>query len=163
MKSRFRLFVFSISSIALAAVLFIGTPAYSQHKHRPPPHSQRPQPQGHWWRPYPGAHPGPWVHVDISPWYGGRWVQTRHDGRVGWWWVVGTIWYFYPAPVYPYPDPYAPPETLTLPANTAPATAASPPVQYWYYCPSVNSYYPYVGACPEGWTKVPAALPAPGG
>ena len=25
---------------------------------------------------------------------------------------------------------------------------------YWYYCGSARAYYPYVGACPEGWTPV---------
>ena len=33
----------------------------------------------------------------------------RHGGRGGWWWVVGDAWYYYPQPVYPYPDPYTPP------------------------------------------------------
>ncbi len=53
--------------------------------------------------------------------------------------VVGDDWYGHDAPVYPYPDPYVP---------TAAASG------YWYYCGSARAYYPYVGACPEGWTPV---------
>lgn len=31
---------------------------------------------------------------DWGLWRGGHWARTRHDGRLGWWWVVGTNWYF---------------------------------------------------------------------
>ena len=36
--------------------------------------------------------------------------------------------------------------------ETAPT---SPPEQWWYWCRSSQSYYPYVKSCPEGWQKVP--------
>ena len=29
-------------------------------------------------------------------WEGGRWRHEVHDGRMGWWWDVGGVWYFYP-------------------------------------------------------------------
>ncbi|HZR87516.1 MAG TPA: hypothetical protein VFB02_11960 [Bradyrhizobium sp.] len=29
-------------------------------------------------------------------WEGGRWRHEMHDGRMGWWWDVGGVWYFYP-------------------------------------------------------------------
>ncbi len=32
-------------------------------------------------------------------WEGGRWHHEMHDGRMGWWWDVGGVWYFYPQPV----------------------------------------------------------------
>ena len=66
-------------------------------------------------------------------------------------------WYFYPAPIYPYPDPYVPPGAAVA------APPAPTPLQYWYYCPSAQAYYPYVSACPEGWTPVvpPASARAP--
>jgi hypothetical protein len=76
-----------------------------------------------------------------------------HIGRSGWWWIVDGAWYFYPPPVYPYPDPYVPP-AVAMPAP-APAAPAS-----WYYCQSLREYYPYVTACPEPWVPV-AAQPAP--
>jgi len=28
--------------------------------------------------------------------------------------------------------------------------------QWWYYCRSAGTYYPYVASCPTGWEKVPA-------
>lgn len=86
---------------------------------------------------------------DWGVWRGGRWYHGRHGGHLGWWWIVGGAWYFYPAPIYPYPDPYAPPGTVP------------PPVQYWYYCPPAGTYYPYVAACPYGWRQVPAGPPLP--
>jgi hypothetical protein len=33
-------------------------------------------------------------------------------------------------------------------------TYAPAPSGYWYYCPSVGSYYPYVDSCPEPWVPV---------
>ncbi len=82
---------------------------------------------------------------DFPRWRAGRWHHGFHDGRVGWWWVVGPIWYFYPRPIYPYPNPYVPP-----------AVVIEQPVQYWYYCVSAAQYYPYAPVCPEGWRMVPA-------
>jgi hypothetical protein len=80
---------------------------------------------------------------DFERWRGGRWFHGRHEGRLGWWWVVGPGWYFYPAPIYPYPDPYTPPYA----ASGAPA---------WYFCPPAQAYYPYVASCPVPWQIVPA-------
>jgi hypothetical protein len=106
--------------------------------------------------------PSPW-HGDIhrfhehdwNVWRGGHWIHGRHDGRIGWWWVAGGLWYFYPAPVYPYPSPWEPPPVVLA---TPPATTAPPPpaTQYWYYCEASKSYYPYVATCPGGWKQVPA-------
>ena len=92
--------------------------------------------------------------ADLHRWRGGHWAHTRHGGRLGWWWVVGGVWYFYPAPIYPYPDPYVPPVVVT----PEPPAAQAPP-QYWYYCPSRKSYYPYVTSCPEGWMQVVPQVP----
>ncbi len=101
---------------------------------------------------------------DWSLWRGGHWRQARHDGRWGWWWVVGASWYFYPAPVYPYPNPWEPPVVVVNPP--AGAIAPPPPTPYWYYCEPARAYYPYVSSCPSGWMQVPAqpvgAAPAPG-
>jgi hypothetical protein len=32
-------------------------------------------------------------------WEGGRWHHEVHDGRDGWWWDVGGVWYYYPQPM----------------------------------------------------------------
>jgi hypothetical protein len=126
------------------------------------------EPREHWEAPRsPAIHheePGPpqWgpeVHRDwpgdrhfheviLPRWRTGRWVHGPHLGRAGWWWVVSGEWYFYPEPIYPYPDPYIPPGVVVAGPPAPPAPA------YWYYCPSAKSYYPYVPACPEGWTPV---------
>ena len=82
---------------------------------------------------------------DFDRWRGGRWIHGPHDGRAGWWWVVGPQWYFYPAPVYPYPDPYMPP-----------VMAAPTPARSWYYCANPQGYYPYVAQCAVPWQPVPA-------
>jgi len=85
---------------------------------------------------------------DMERWRGGAWFHGLHDGRVGWWWQVGPTWYFYAAPVYPYPDPYMPP---VVAAPGAPAPAG----QFWYYCQSPPGYYPYVPQCSLPWEAVP--------
>jgi hypothetical protein len=90
---------------------------------------------------------------DMELWRGGRWHHGRHDGRNGWWWIVGSVWYFYPMRVEPYPDPYQPPVVVVPP----------PPAQpmYWYYCASPTGYYPYVARCSIPWQRVPADSPPP--
>lgn len=86
---------------------------------------------------------------DLGRWNGGHWVHARHGGRFGWWWIVGPAWYFYPAPVYPYPDPYLPPAAVAGPPQ------AAAPSQYWYYCTNPQGYYPYVPQCRVAWQAVP--------
>jgi hypothetical protein len=88
---------------------------------------------------------------DLGLWRGGRWFHGRHDGRFGWWWIAGGFWYFYPSPVYPYPDPYVPPG--------AAAPLPGVPQQYWYYCANPAGYYPYVGRCATVWQAVPSNSP----
>jgi hypothetical protein len=92
---------------------------------------------------------------DLHIWRGGHWVHGRHVQRFGWWWVVGGLWYWYPAPVYPYPDPYMPSVIVQTPAPTLP----QPQVPVWYYCAQPAGYYPYVPVCPSGWQAVPATPP----
>jgi hypothetical protein len=102
---------------------------------------------------------------DYDHWRGGHWYHGGHGGRRGWWWVVGPDWYFYPAPVYPYPDPFQPPVVVVPP----PPSVAAP--AYWYYCPNPAGYYPYVPQCRAHWQRVapqaapppPGAVPAPPG
>lgn len=82
---------------------------------------------------------------DFARWQHGRWFRGRHDGRLGWWWIVGDTWYFYPRPIYPFPDPYVPPVVAGPPATNA-----------WYFCPPSQAYYPYAASCPVPWQVVPA-------
>jgi hypothetical protein len=114
-------------------------------------------------------HEGPGFHGDIARfhehdfaiWRGGAWHHEIHEGRPGWWWVVGGVWYFYPVPIYPYPDPYFPyePPAVMVPVPAAPEPVAPPPPQYWFYCESGKTYYPYVPTCPGGWRTVTPTTP----
>ena len=102
---------------------------------------------------------------DLARWHGGYWHNGRHGGRIGWWWVVGGSWYFYNAPVYPYPDPYIPPavviqQSAPLPPVVESAAPPPAPAQNWYYCEASKSYYPYVASCSSGWKAVPATPPS---
>ena len=54
---------------------------------------------------------------------------------------------FYPAPSYYYPPPPV-------------YIEQSPTPDYWYFCPELNAYYPYVEECPGSWQPV---LPQPPG
>ena len=87
------------------------------------------------------------LRVRVRP--GRTWVWTVVDR--GWWWIVGDVWFFYPAPIYPYPlyigsldyydyyDRYGTPD------------------YYWYYCTNPQGYYPYVQECIGTWHAVPPA------
>jgi surface antigen len=90
---------------------------------------------------------------DFEHWRRGRWWHGWHEGREGWWWLAGGVWYWYPAPIYPYPDPYQPPGVLVPPGFQ--------PSQVWYYCQSPAGYFPYVPACSVPWQAVPAAPQPP--
>ncbi len=92
----------------------------------------------------------------LSVWRAGRWHHGSHGGRIGWWWIAAGTWYFYPFPIYPYPDPYLPPVVVVQPTPESMAPAAQAPAQNWYYCEASKSYYPYVSSCATGWQAVPA-------
>jgi len=93
---------------------------------------------------------------DMARWRSGHWNHGYHDGRLGWWWVVGGLWFFYPQWVAGYPDPYTPPPTVIVQPTAPAAPSTPPPSQYWYYCDAAKAYYPYVQSCPAGWRMVPA-------
>jgi hypothetical protein len=92
---------------------------------------------------------------DYPHWRDGHWYHGDHGGRLGWWWVAANMWYLYPAPIYPYPNPYIPP-AVVVEREPEPVAAILPPETVWYYCKSSRNYYPYVSVCPEGWRLVPA-------
>ncbi len=102
---------------------------------------------------------------DIHVWRGGSWYHGVYGGRMGWYWTVGGAYYFYPRPIYPYPDPYVPGVVLApIASNMAPPPPmpVAPVVQsqnlpsVWYFCEASKSYYPYAAECPTGWKAVPA-------
>jgi len=134
----------AVAALLLTAAAALAQAPQRQHPERPGVH-RAPPPAAQWRGDIRRFHEHDW-----RLWRDGRWTHGRHDGRIGWWWVVGPTWYFYPAPVYPYPNPYEPPP-LEL--------AAPPPAQFWYYCEEYKGYYPYVRTCPGGWKQVPATPP----
>lgn len=81
----------------------------------------------------------------------GNAMADRH-GRV-------SIWFGYPGPWLFPPPIYYPPTVVVTPAPTPPvyveqADTAADTSDYWYYCVSSKTYYPYVKECPEGWQRV---------
>src|SRR3954469_15165735 len=69
---------------------------------------------------------------------------------------VGAPLFYYPTPYYYAPAPayyYPPPQPVYI--EQAPIAQ---PQQYWYFCASSRSYYPYAKQCPDGWQRV---LPNP--
>jgi hypothetical protein len=102
-------------------------------------------------------------------WGGGRWRHTSWHGRFGWWWNVGPAWYFYDAPVYPYPEYVSP--TYDDDENYDDEDQGGYDNQNgggqdmgpgyggagaWYHCNKPEGYYPYVKECRSGWEQVPA-------
>ena len=124
--------------------------------------------RGDWHRDWHGDRHGDWhgehFHGDIrffddhdrELWRAGRWEHVIHDGRLGWWWVAAGGWYFYPAPIYPYPDPYAPPVAVAMPPAPPAGQGLPPQPKFWYHCSAPDGYYPYVASCPGSWQAVPA-------
>lgn len=94
---------------------------------------------------------------DLDAWRGGYWHRGWYNDRWGWWWIVGGIWYYYPTPIYPYPNPYVPGSVVVINNQSdTPAPPSQAPAQFWYYCSSPQGYYPYVPECSSGWRKVAA-------
>ena len=88
------------------------------------------------------------VYHGRQAWEAGRWRHEVHNGRLGWWWDVGGVWYFYPQQIegpptyvsevefvddvggppvaagYPPPVAYAPPPPPPPPPPPDPAASA---------------------------------------
>lgn len=84
-----------------------------------------------------------------TAWQHGGWHHAWHNGHWGWWWVVGSGWFFYPEPIYPYPE-YIGTDYYYDYYNEFGA-----PGYYWYYCEDPQGYYPYVQQCNGPWEPVP--------
>lgn len=99
---------------------------------------------------------GHFTPLERSNWMGGHWDHSWHNGRFGWWWFAGGLWYFYDNPIYPYPgyvsDDYWDDEDDVGPGYQGPS---------WYYCSAPPGYYPYVQNCGVPWQAVPATPPPP--
>jgi hypothetical protein len=103
--------------------------------------------------------------VEHRWWTGGRWRHTWWHGRYGWWWNVGPAWYFYAAPIYPYPEYVSPTyyddESYDDEDGYDDQQGMDPGYGgggggVWYHCNQPEGYYPYVKSCNGGWEEVPA-------
>ena len=68
-------------------------------------------------------------------WETGRWRHETHDGRDGWWWDVGEVWNYYPAPMEDTPT-YV---SEDFADDVVYAQSAPPP---GYYPPPPGAYAP---------------------
>jgi hypothetical protein len=59
-------------------------------------------------------------------WEGGRWRHEMHNGRTGWWWDVGGVWYWYPERLEGPPD-YVSDDYADDVVYAPPAAAYAPP------------------------------------
>ena len=101
-----------------------------------------------------GGHGGGWGRGGGWGW-GGGWIGPALIGGA----FAYDLAYPYPYYAQPYPMYDQPYPGYAQPApGYAPGVAPSS-VQYWYFCPAANAYYPYVQSCPSEWQAVPATPP----
>jgi hypothetical protein len=158
-------FVLSLSA-ALAGAACVSAMAQDHHDHYPSGAGHGPGghgPGGHFGA-GAGFHGHDFAHfspAERARWAGGGWHHQWYNGRYGWWWAVGGIWYFYASPIYPYPDYVA--DTFYDPDMAAPPQPAAPTAGYqpgsWYFCSASGTYYPYVQTCAVPWTPVSPTPP----
>src|ERR1035438_30903 len=73
-------------------------------------------------------------------WEGGRWHHEMHNGRDGWWWDVGGVWYYYPQPMEGPPGYISEDFADDVDAGPPVAGAYAPPPRA--YPPPQGAYYP---------------------
>jgi hypothetical protein len=112
---------------------------WNSFRHNEPPARVSPRRFGGSNFPRPNTWRGDLGRFDYGRWSGGQWRHVLHNGRLGWWWVVGLDWYLFDRPIYPMPDLYGP-------AGHAPG--------WWYWCDPYQEYYPFVTYCPIPWQPV---------
>jgi len=98
---------------------------------------------------YHGHDFGHFTADERDHWQHGEWRHSWHNGHYGWWWFVGGDWFFYPGPIYPYPEYVGPDYWYDY------EDEYGPPSYYWYYCEDPAGYYPYVQQCNGPWQPVP--------
>jgi len=154
----FRRFQIAVPLISIAASVALSAQAQEQ-QHKPPPQGQArpaapaarpaaapragqvrgPQGQGAHFAHgnFPARNFGGHPYHGRLAWEGGRWRHEMHNGRFGYWWDVGGVWYFYPQPMDGPPtyvsdvevmdDAYAGPDGLDGPDGPPPPVAYAPP------------------------------------
>jgi hypothetical protein len=98
-----------------------------------------------------GGRGGGWSQGGGSHHGGHRHNGFRNHGGSRFGFFVGGIfapWYYYYGPPYYVPSPYSLGGYVEQDG-------------YWYYCPALQTYYPYVMQCPGEWQRVDPQPPAP--
>jgi len=76
--------------------------------------------------PMPGRNFAGHAYRGHLAWEGGRWRHEVHNGRPGWWWDVGGVWYWYPQRL-DGPPTYVSEEFADDAGYGAPEAAYAPP------------------------------------
>jgi hypothetical protein len=158
-----------------------GPPSASGFRGAPPPATWRGAWRGPGWNSWHGGG-RPWGPAWRPGWGWGGWGWNGWGWGTGWgpgwgvgwnsgwgwgpgvWgWGVGAPIVVAPSSVSVWALPFEPTvyverEGASAEAPVAPAVAPSTQ-QWWYWCASAHGYYPYVGACPEGWQRVAPQVP----
>jgi hypothetical protein len=98
-----------------------------------------------------------------GPGWGVGWNSGWGWGPGVWGWGVGAPIVIAPSSTAVWAPPFEP--TVYVERERAAAEVPAAPVaepsaqQWWYWCASARGYYPYVGACPEGWQRVAPQVP----
>jgi len=152
--------------VSLLSVFALAAQAEEPHEKGPPggrPPAAAARPGPHPGGPGPGPHPGgPGPHMGPGgahvvhggpmpsrsfdghayrghlAWEGGRWHHEMHNGRMGYWWDVGGVWYFYPQPMDGPPTYVS--EDYADDVDMGPD--AGPPPVAGAYAPPPAAYYP---------------------
>jgi hypothetical protein len=103
------------------------------------------------------GHHGSRSHFGLGFFFGAPFYSPWHYDS-GWWpyssYYAPPAYRYYGGPAYYESAPAAFSDTAALPPPPQQQNAA------WYYCASLDGYYPYVGPCPEAWERVPVVPPS---
>jgi hypothetical protein len=75
-------------------------------------------------------------------WNQGKWHHETHNGRYGWWWDVGGVWYYYPEVIEGPPNYVSDIESEEI-ADAAPSPIPQAPRHTFYYRPGDIKGIPY--------------------
>ena len=75
-------------------------------------------------------------------WEGGHWRHEMHNGRMGYWWDVGGVWYFYDQPMDGPPAYISSDYADDVPYADAGPDAGPPPGPDAAYAPPPGAYPP---------------------
>ena len=122
-------FILPLVSVLMAFAVSAHAEEDHRRDHPGPAHAGPGHPAPHFARgPIPSRNFGGHAYRGHLAWNGGRWRHEVHDGRDGWWWDVGGVWYYYPQAMEGPPTYISEDFADDVPyADAAPAAAYAPP------------------------------------